>query len=249
MIRNQKQDLLTLDLTESGNVVIYGLPGSGKENQIETMLYSLCTYHHPANLNIYIMDFGAEVLKSFTSMPQVGEYLTSYDTDKINNLLKMLEREYQKRKEILSEYGGSFSTYNKTANNKMALMLIVINNYEGFAENFPNLEDSFNRLFRETSKSGIVFITTAVAQNSLSFRISQNFTKVFVMKLNDSYDYRYMMDAPAGLVPKKVFGRGLTKVNDRALEYQTAYINVFENINQTIKATAINMINMYKVKA
>ena len=245
---HQKQGLLTVDFTKSGNIVLYGMAGSGKENQIETMLYSLCLCHHPLNLNIYIMDFGAEVLKTFQSMPQVGDYLTSYDTDKIENLLKMLEREYQKRKEILSEYGGSFANFNKNFPNKMALMIIVINNYEAFSENFNNLEDSFNRLFRETSKFGMVFITTATAQNSLSFRISQNFSTVYAMRLADPYDYRYILDAPSGLIPKKVFGRGLTKVNDRALEYQAAYINVFENINQTVKTTAVNMINTYKVK-
>ena len=88
-------------------------------------------------------------------MPQVGDYLTSYDADKISNLLKMLEREYHKRKEILSEYGGSFTSYNKNSDNKMALMIVVINNYEGFVESFGDLEDSFNRLFRETIKYGI----------------------------------------------------------------------------------------------
>jgi S-DNA-T family DNA segregation ATPase FtsK/SpoIIIE len=194
------------------------------------------------------MDFGAEVLKAFQSMPQVGEYLTSYDGDKVENLLKMLEREYQKRKEILSEYGGSFTSYIKKNPNKLSMIIVVINNYEGFMENFENLEDSFNRLFREASKSGIIFITTATAHNSLSFRISQNFSTIFAMRLNDIYDYRYLMDIQNNLVPKKVFGRGITKVNDRPLEYQTAYINVFENINQTIKTTAVNMINTYKVK-
>ena len=46
-------------------------------------------YHSPSEVNFYIMDFGAEVLKVFSSMPQVGDYVNSYDTDKVNNLFKM----------------------------------------------------------------------------------------------------------------------------------------------------------------
>ena len=245
---NQRQGLLTVDIAESGNIIIYGVTGSGKENQVVTMLYSLCSYHYPQELNIYIMDFGAEVLKVFSKMPHVGDYVTSYDNDKVNNLLNLIEREFNKRKEILSEFGGSFSTYNSKCEEKLPLMLIVINNYESFYESYNGLEDSFNRLFRESSKFGIIFLVTASATNALTTRVSQNFATIYGLRFNDEYEFRYLLDAPAGLVPKKVFGRGLTKVNGKPVEYQTAYITVFDSINETIKQNAISLTNYYKVK-
>lgn len=245
---NQKQGILTLDVAESGNVLIYGITGSGKENQLTTMLYSLCVYHTPQELNIYIMDFGAEVLKAFNKMPQVGDYVTVYENDKVSNLLQMLEREFNKRKTFLSEYGGNFSAYNTKAEQKIPLLLVVINNYEVFNENYGDLEDSFNRLFRESSKYGIVFITTASATNAMSSRVSQNFNTIYGLRFNDDFEFRYVFDAPMGLVPKKVFGRGLTKVMEKPVEYQTAYINLFDMINDTIKETAIQLVLHYKVK-
>lgn len=246
---NQKQDILTLNLTESGNILLYGITGSGKENQIMTMLYSLCLYHHPQEINIYIMDFGAEVLKVMGKMPQVGDYVTTYENDKIYNLLQMTEKEFHRRKQILSEFGGNFDAYNKKEAQKLPLMFIIINNYESFIENYGNLEDSFNRLFRESSKTGIIFLITALAGNSLTTRVSQNFSTIYALRFNDDYEYRFLLDAPATLVPKKTFGRGLTKVNGKPLEYQSAYITIFDQINDTVKEIAIRLTNYYKVKA
>ena len=49
----QKQSLLTLDITNNGNTLVYGIPGSGKENFITTILTSICTKHTTDEINIY----------------------------------------------------------------------------------------------------------------------------------------------------------------------------------------------------
>ena len=38
-------------------------------------------------------------------------------------------------------------------------------------------------------------------------------------------DYRSVISAPRGLIPSKIFGRGLIERNATAYEFQTAYIN------------------------
>mgnify|MGYP004505174037 FL=1 len=246
---NQLQGILTLDVADSGNILIYGTTGSGKENQLSTILYSLCIYHSPEEINIYIMDFGAEVLKVFSRMPQVGDYASSYDNEKIENLLQMLERELNKRRSILSNYGGSFTTYNSRNANKLPLIFVILNGYESFFESFNNLEDGFNRLFREGSKYGIIFAVTASATNALATRVSQNFMTIYALRFNDDFEFRYVLNAPLNLVPKKVFGRGLTNFREKVVEYQTAYINLFDMINDTVKETAAKLASYYTIKA
>ena len=65
---NQFQDKLTINLNNCGNVVIYGNAGSGKENLLETLIYSTCIYHSTDEVNFYILDFGAEVLSVFNKL-------------------------------------------------------------------------------------------------------------------------------------------------------------------------------------
>ena len=245
---NQEQGLLTLDVANSGNILIYGITGSGKENQLATMLYSLCIYHSPEEVNIYVMDFGAEVLKVFNRMPQVGDYASSYDNEKVENLLQMLERELNKRRTILSDYGGSFIAYNNKDTDKLPLIFIVINGYESFLETYAGLEDEFNKLFREGNKYGIIFAVTASATNAMATRVSQNFTTIYALRFNDDFEFRYILNAPVNFVPKKVFGRGLTNFKEKVVEYQTAYINLFDMINDTVKESAARLASYYNIK-
>ncbi len=246
---NQIQGLLTQNLAEAGNTIIYGITGCGKENLLTTMLYTTCMFHSPKEVNFYIMDFGAEILKVFNKVPQVGDYVTAYDEDKVNSLFQMLEKEYNRRKELLSEYGSNFTQYVEKNEEKLPLICVILNNYDAYQESYESTEDSLTKLLREGSKMGIIFIITNNSANSISGRVTQNFTQIYALRFNDEFDFRYVLNAEPGQVPKKVFGRGLTTVNEKVLEFQTAYINLADKINDTVKQVAVNLASFYKEKA
>ena len=246
---NQYQNILKQDILGEGNTIIYGIQGCGKENLLTTMMYSVCMYHSPNEVNFYILDFGAEILKVFGKMPQVGEYLTAYDDDKVPSLFDFLEKEMAKRKSILSDFGGSFEGYNEKAKEKLPLIVVITNNYDSYVENFEETVDAYVKLLREGPKVGIIFFLTAVSQSSVTGRISQNFSKIYAMRFMDEYDFRFLLNTQPGQVPKKVFGRGLTPIDERVLEFQTALVNVQEELNETIKKSAVSLAGYYKEKA
>ncbi len=246
---NQKQGVLTHNLIKEGNSVIYGIQGCGKENLLTTIIYSVCMYHSPSEVNFYIMDFGAETLKVFGKMPQVGEYLTAFDDEKVPSLFNFLEKEMAKRKTILSDFGGSYDQYNSKAKEKLPLIVCVTNNYDSYVENFEETLDQYIKLLREGPKVGIIFFLTAVSPNNVTSRVTQNFTKIYGLRFLDEYDLRFLLNTEPGQVPKKVFGRGMTPVNERVLEFQTAYVNVPDEINETIKKSAVSLAGYYKEKA
>ncbi len=245
----QYQGILIHDLENDGNTIIYGVQGSGKENLISTLIYVTCSFHSPTEINFYILDFGSEILKVFGKMPHVGEYITAYENDKIQSLFQMLDKEFNRRKEKLSEFGGNFSQYNEKEEVKLPLITIILNNFEGFIENAEEMSDSLSKLLREGTKFGIIFIMTSNATNGVPGRMSQNCQKLYGMRFQDEFDYRFVLNAEPGLIPKKIFGRGLTAVNERILEFQTANINILDNINDTIKVSAQNLAATYKTKA
>ena len=69
---NQKQAVLTIPFSQEGNCLIYGSTGNGKTTFLTTLCYSLLRHHSAEELNLYIMDFGAETLRVFENAPQVG---------------------------------------------------------------------------------------------------------------------------------------------------------------------------------
>ena len=243
---DQFQGLLSIDLTNNGNVLIFGNPGSGKENLISTMIYSLCISHTSDEVNFYIIDCGAETLKQFNKMPHIGDVCLLDDNSKINNLFNMLDREINKRRELFSEYGGSYVSYISNSDKKLPLIVVVLNSYESFAENFGNTVEQFIRILRDSSKYGVVFIMSAISANSLGSRVSQLFNNKLATQLTDTYDYQYYLNAPNGLIPAKYFGRGISTFEDTAYEFQTAYIYEKSKINDVIRATADKLCQNYK---
>lgn len=219
---NQRQSVLTMPLSSEGNCVIFGAAGNGKATLITTLCYSLILHHTPDELNIYIMDFGAESLKVFETAPHVGGVVISSEHEKLVNLFKMLCREANGRKKLFADYGGSYEAYCAASGKKVPNILVVLNNFAGFVEQYQDLLDKFMMLTRDCVKFGIFFVAAACGLNEMGYRIRQNFKLVYTLQLNDPTDYMVAVGKTDGLVPSRYKGRGLVML-DKVYEFQTAY--------------------------
>lgn len=219
---NQRQDLLTLDLSHSGNAIIYGSSGSGENIFLSSIIYSSIIDHGPNEVNFYIMDFGSEMLKIFSNAPQVGDVLLINDNEKIDNLFKMLKGEIEKRKKLFVNYNGDFNFYNKKSENKMPLITIIVNNYEALYETYQDYEELLVQITRDGSRYGIIFVITTTGTNSIRYRMKQNFKQEYVLQMNDESDYSSVFGNVGGVYPSKCLGRGLIK-KDKVYEFQSAH--------------------------
>ena len=243
----QKQGLLKIDLTNTGNLLLFGIPGSGKENFVTTVITSICAKHSSDEVNIYIMDFGAETLGKFKDFPQVSDTIYMDEIEKLNSLYNLLNKEITKRKAAFSEYNGSYVNYISASEKKMPNIIVVIHQIETMVDN-PNLMyEKFINLFKEGPKFGITFVVTNSLATGIRMKVLQLFPNKLTLKLSEDIDYRIAVEAPKGLVPTKYFGRGLAKL-DETLEYQTAYISKPDEINQKIKEieTSLKALKMKK---
>lgn len=245
----QTQGLLTIDLTNVGHLIVYGMAGSGKENLLTTLIYTTCVNHGPEEVNFYIFDYGAETLRIFNKYPQVGCVTTADDQEQMMNTLVMIDKEADKRKALFTEYGGSYRNYIKESNQRLPLIVVIINYYEVFSEGNSRLADAMQGLIREGSKYGIIFIITTSVNNSIGARTSQLFLNKISLQQPDDTVYRSLLNAPKGLSPKKYFGRGVALYNDHYYEFQTAYISEKDKINAQIRETAKELQKKYKTRA
>ena len=244
---SQKQGLLKYDLTKTGNLLIYGIPGSGKENAITTIVTGICSKHSTDEVNIYIMDFGAETFNKFKNYPQVGDVVFVDEIEKIGSLYNFLNKELQRRKTLFADYNGSYQSYINSSEKKLPNIICIIHQFESMVENPKLLYDKFVNLFKEGPKFGITFIITNSLASGIRMKTIQLFPNKIALQLSDNHDYRVTVDAPRGLIPTNLFGRGIAKLN-KAVEFQTAMVSTPDLLSATITdiAESLKKLNLKK---
>lgn len=231
---SQSQELLTVPFYKDGNVLVYGGVGSGKENFLTTMLYSMVTSYSPNEVITYIMDFGSESLNVFSGIPHVGDIITSDDNEKINNLFKLLFYMLEERKNLFSDYNGDYNVYSANSDNKVPCVVVVLNNYDSYSELYPNYEDKLIQITREGPRYGIYFVITVTNPNNMRLKISQNIKQLFVLQQNNVADYSNILGNVNKKYPSKIFGRGIVRLDD-VYEFQTAMVSELDKISSCIE--------------
>ena len=246
---NQSQNLLTLPLTKDGNAIIYGMSGSGKENLISTLIYSLMITHYKDELNIYVLDFGAEILNGFKNTPVMGDIINGNNQEKIKNFFKYIQKTFAERKKLFQDYNGSYLNYCNKSGQTVPNILVIINNYDNYIELLGDKYDEILiKVARDGEKYGIYFILTGTSTNSIPFRISKNFKQSICLRLNDTFEYRSIFGNEAKLQPSNFFGRGLIK-KEGVFEFQTAYPANVDDLNEYIVNVSNNLLKNSNGKA
>ncbi len=245
---NQRQEILTLPLTTEGNTVVYGMAGSGKTTFLTTMMYSMLRTYTPEEVNIYILDFAAETLTAFSKAPHVGDVVLSYEEEKVHNLFKLLMGQIATRKKLFANYGGDIVSYHRNTEEKVPSIVVAINNYAAFSEMYEDLESVLLNLTREGTKYGIYFVLTAIGTGAIRFRMVQNFKQIFVLQLADEGDYSSVVGKTDGLLPAKIKGRGLFRV-ENVFEFQTAHPFETDNQFMRIREYCSKLREIYQGKA
>ena len=244
---NQRQDLLTIDLSNDGNTSIYGSSGSGKEMLFSTMIYSLITNHSPEEVNIYIMDFGAGTLGSFRKAPHVGDIILPTDEEKLNNTFRMLDTEIENRKKLFIDYNGDYSTYIKRSGKTLPYILLFINYYDVFQESY-DYEETINKLARECAKYGIIIIVSINSTGGMRYKLRQYFHSDITLQFNDQDDYSSVIGNTHKLYPTNTHGRGLVKL-DNIYEFQTARIGKEDEEADKLENTINELNEKYNIRA
>ena len=244
----QEQNILTVPLSKEGNFLLYGAGGSGKELFITTMIYSLITTCTPQEVSIYILDFGTEVLNNFKDASHVGDIIHSGEDEKIGNLFKFISSEIDLRRQLFMQYNGNYEDYIAKAERKIPSLVIIINSFDIFSELYQDYADNLYEYTRECNKFGIYFVLSVSSINGVRSKLLQTFKLMYSLQLNNEFDYRSIFSNTNGIVPSKIYGRGLCKL-DRVLEFQTAYAFDKEDLYKNILASSIKTFMTYKTKA
>lgn len=225
---NQAQVPLRLDLMHGGHHAILGTVSSGKSTFLQTALYGLFHSCSPSRLQAYLIDFSSRLLSVFESLPHVGGIVYENEPERLEKLFYLIFDILEERKEQLK--GGSWSEFVRLHPDELPAILLVVDNYAGLKEKTDGkYEQQMMQLSREGLGYGIFLILSAAGfgMNEISGRMAENMRTTVCLEMADKYKYvEALRVARIAIVPESgIHGRGLVRVGDRCLEYQTAVIN------------------------
>ncbi len=229
--KEQKQELLLLDLVEKGNAVIYSM--ANKNSLVNALVYSLVTTYTVEEVNLYLLDLDTETLKIYDQMPQVGDVVFVNETEKVEKLFKFLNEEVNHRKKLFQNYNGSYQFYNTNSSEKLPAIVFILTGYENFKESYETLDPVFIKLTRDCAKYGIYCILTAISDRALRLSVRSNFPQILPLKLSAPIEYNMLLGKKAPLIAD-IEGRGVALVVDEPYEFQSAVVCQSDQLHQKI---------------
>jgi type VII secretion EssC-like protein len=217
-----EQLVMTVDLTR-GHGVLFGASGWGKTTFLRTLITSLATTHSPDELHIYMLDFGGRGLDVLTTLPHVGASILPSEDERVQRLLRKLSSVLEERKSILSQArADNLLVYNADNPDKiLPAILVVVDNFAEFKENFENLIDIFIGLVRDGRAYGIHFMITGEQPNAIPGKLFSLFTERMTLKLADAGEYSTVVGRGVPGIDE-VAGRGFLSIDRTPLQFQTA---------------------------
>ena len=229
---NQVQDTFYVNLSQNGHHAIIGTVVSGKSTFLQTLLYALTMKYTPQSLNIYAIDYSSKMLSAFETMPHVGGIIYENEDEKIARFFNMMKGILTERKRLLK--GGNYIQYVQGNGVVIPAIALVIDNYAAFrAKTSDRFENIVLQLVKDGVGYGIYLIVTAggFGAAEIPTRMGDNFRTVISLEMNDRYQYMDIMRTPhlTTLPEMNVKGRGIARIGEGILEFQTALPFVAED--------------------
>ena len=161
----QRQEPLMLDMArQGGHVLVAGASGSGKSVFLRTLITSLAQTHTPAQLHMYLVDYGGQALRVFEKMPHVGGIFGEADGEYIRRLLRKLHGIIEERKNICRDQQiDDFLTYQRRRQEKPSLpelpaVVLVIDKFIEFKQAFDKEMDMLLAIARFGRTYGVYLV-------------------------------------------------------------------------------------------
>ena len=211
----QKQEAVSINLAKDGHVLIYGSPGTGKTTFLQSAGMDLARKFSPKDLTMYLMDFGTNGLAPLSKLPQVADTMSLDQTEKISKFVRIMEKELNRRKKLLADYGvGTLDLYRQASGQEEPAIVILLDSYEAFKEEAYEAElfKLLVRISREGLSIGVHLLMTAGRQTNLRAQLYSNFKHQLSLPQNEAGEVRAIVGStPLAMTMEDIKGRALMK--------------------------------------
>jgi len=250
----KRQEPLSIKLSD-GHLAVYGAPGYGKTNLVQTLIVSLAKCHAPDEINIYVLDFGGHLLRQqFGKMPHVGAVICSDEDERIDRLFYMLRQQIGFRRKALGEAQvSSLQQYRAQGARDIPAIVFILENYAAFAQAAQDREDYHNiitRIAQDGVGLGIHLVITSTSPTGVRYSVANNILHAIALHLIEESEYSSIVGRIDDTLPEALPGRGLLRSNP-ALVCQIATPNkgtIDQERNSQLLALSEEMRNAWNGK-
>lgn len=235
----QQQNAIYFAPDRDGSLLIFGSSGSGKSTLLKTIATAAGARPELGRVQVYGLDFASGALGAIERLPHVGSIIDGDDAERLQRLMRTLEREMDRRSEMFSKAAAANLTeYREIADQSMPRILLLIDNYPEFKKEWEiaagraPFYQSFMRVLGEGRPLGIHAVITADRSGSVPTAVFANIPRRVVMRLSDPSQY-VLVGAPKDVLNEQsVPGRAVV---DKA-EVQLAVLGGTTNVAEQTKA-------------
>jgi len=167
----------------AGNLLLYGIGGSGTTTALATLALALARITDPAHVHIYVLDFGAGELAPLASLPHVGAVIGASEHERQQRLLRRLRGELQARRGLDAQ-----------ARAAAPRLVVLLDGYGGFASEHGDvggdaLREALARVWADGPELGIHAAIAADRLGAVPTALASLAQQRLAFQLADAADY------------------------------------------------------------
>ena len=146
---------------------------------------------------------------------KVADTMLLDQTEKISKFVRIMEKELNRRKKLLADYGvGTLELYRQASGQEEPAIVILLDSYEAFKEEAYEAElfKLLVRISREGLSIGVHLLVTAGRQTNLRAQLYSNFKHQLSLPQNEAGEVRAIVGStPLAMTMEDIKGRALMK--------------------------------------
>ena len=231
----QLQESAVFSPDRDGSLVIYGTSGSGKSTLLKTIGTAAGMRPELGRVQVYCLDFASGALGALAALPHVGSVVDGADAERIQRLLRTLDREMDRRASAFSSASAaSVQEYRQLVDPKMPRILLLIDNYPEFKKDWEMAPGRgpfyriFMRMLGEGRTLGVHTVITADRGNAVPSAVAANISRRVVLRMGDPSQYM-LLNAPRDILDEQSSpGRAVVDGHEAQIAVLGGTMNVVE---------------------
>jgi len=205
----QLQEAAVFVPDRDGSLVVYGTSGSGKSTLLKTIATAAGMRPERGRVQVYCLDFASGALSALNALPHVGSVVDSADAERIQRLLRTLDREMDRRAAAFSAASAaSVQEYRELADPNMPRILLLIDNYPEFKKDWEMAPGRgpfyriFMRILGEGRTLGVHTVLTADRGNAVPSAVASNIPRKVLLRMGDPSQYM-LLNVPRDILDEQ----------------------------------------------
>ncbi|MER7797329.1 FtsK/SpoIIIE domain-containing protein [Microbacterium sp. NPDC096154] len=235
----QQQNPVHFTPDRDGSLLIYGTSGSGKSTVLKTIATAAGMRPERGSAHVYGLDFASGALGVLTRLPHVGSIVDGDDAERIQRLMRTLDRELDRRSAAFSAANAANLTeYRDLVDPSMPRIILLIDNFPEFKKEWEitaaraPFYQVFMRVLGEGRPLGVHAVITADRSGAVPTAVAANMSRRVVLRMAEQNQYTILGVAKDILDEQSSPGRAIVDNH----EVQMAVLGGTTNVAEQSKA-------------